>query len=112
MPMTCQGFFALYDLRFLPGDPIFGIPANPNMTDSDKTRRTNEVNDMVGQSSAPPPDNLGIRRKKRAADALRGVVTPPAPASSTLRPIAKSLSDAQPRTLWPILARRCRGHRL
>lgn len=92
IPTTCQSFFAQYDLRFLPGDPIFGIPANPNMTQTEKDRRTADVEKMV--------EELVKRRDKRVSDALAGRVPGANPlpfdaAANSLHSIARRLSAAQ-----------------
>jgi len=84
---TFRCFFAEYDLRFLPGDTRNGIPANLNMTSSQKTLRTTDVNTMV---SALLP-----RRNARAAAARAGSTLSPAAASSALAPMAQRLSTAQ-----------------
>jgi flagellar motor protein MotB len=68
---TFRCFFAEYDLRFLPDDPEIGIPANPNMTGSEKTQRTADVNAMVAA--------LLPRRDARAADALGRAAPGPIP---------------------------------
>lgn len=85
IPTTCQGFFAQYDLRFLPGDPIFGIPANPQL--ASKGQREAEVSAMVGE--------LHPRRDARAAAALLGNIPPAAPVQGGILTIARSLSAAQ-----------------
>ncbi|MCI0537238.1 MAG: DUF2272 domain-containing protein [Verrucomicrobiales bacterium] len=94
LPTNCQTFFAQYDLRFLPGDTILGIPANPNMTVQEKGDRTTQVMTMVGE--------LIRRRDARAKDALdrRGRVTPANPVPfdadpKSLHGIATALSAAQ-----------------
>jgi outer membrane protein OmpA-like peptidoglycan-associated protein len=92
VPTTCQSFFAQYDLRFLPSDPLFGIPANPNMTQAEKNRRSADVGKMV--------QDLVTRRDKRASDALAGNVsrTNPVPldtAADSLHSVARRLSAAQ-----------------
>ena len=85
---TCSSFFAQYDLRFLPGDPVFGIPAHPNMSAALKARRTADVGAMVPE--------LIARRTQRAAAALTGSVPPLRPLSSgALRNSARRLSTAQ-----------------
>jgi outer membrane protein OmpA-like peptidoglycan-associated protein len=79
-------FFTEYDLRFLPGDTRIGIPANPNLTQSQKTARESDVSALV--------PILLVRRNTRAALALRGqVATGPAP--PTLVPRVQRLSNAQ-----------------
>lgn len=92
LPVTCQSFLAQYDLRFMPDDPIFGIPAHPNLTDTEKVRRSNDVLGMVAE--------LERRRAGRAADALVGRVPtfaplPIDPAPDSLRSIATRLSKGQ-----------------
>jgi hypothetical protein len=66
---TCHSFFAQYDLRFLPGDCVFGIPAHPNLPR--KAQREADVNTMAGE--------LTRRRDQRAAAALAGRVPAPRP---------------------------------
>jgi hypothetical protein len=84
---TCHSFFAQYDLRFLPNDPVFGIPAHPNL--ARKAQRTADVNKMAA--------DLSRRRDQRAAAALAGRVPAPRPllVGTALRSIALRLSDAQ-----------------
>ncbi len=84
---TCHSFFAQYDLRFLPDDPVFGIPAHPNL--ANKTRRSADVGTMAAE--------LGRRLAQRAAAALEGRVPAPRPLAvgTALRSIAVRLSDAQ-----------------
>jgi hypothetical protein len=84
---TCHSFFAQYDLRFLPGDPVFGIPAHPNL--ANKAQRTADVSAVAAE--------LVRRRNLRAAAALSGRVptfAPPA-AGSALHASAVRLSRAQ-----------------
>jgi OmpA family len=82
---TCHSFFAQYDLRFLPGDPVFGIPAHPNL--ANKAQRTADVGAIAGE--------LQRRRNLRAAAALASRVPALGPASSALRAAAQRLSSAQ-----------------
>ncbi|CAN7507199.1 OmpA family protein [Variovorax sp. LjRoot130] len=63
---TCNSFFAQYDLRFLPGDPVFGIPAHPNLNAAQKAQRSADVSAMVPE--------LLARRDRRASEALAGRV--------------------------------------
>jgi hypothetical protein len=88
LPNTCQTFFAQYDLRFLPGDPVFGIPAHPNLTPAQKQQRSDDVTAMVAE--------LVRRRDLRASEALQGRAPPsnPVPAGA-LRDSAVRLSSAQ-----------------
>ena len=79
-------FFTEYDLRFLPGNNQIGIPANPNLTQSQKTAREADVNALLPL--------LLVRRNTRAALALSGNVAS-GPAPSALVPVAQRLSDAQ-----------------
>ena len=84
---TCHSFFAQYDLRFLPRDLVFGIPAHPNL--ADRTQRTTDVDTVAAE--------LERRRNLRAAAALTGSVptfAPPA-AGSVLRARVVRLSRAQ-----------------
>jgi outer membrane protein OmpA-like peptidoglycan-associated protein len=86
LPITCNTFFAQYDLRFMPGDPVFGIEAHPNI--ADKKQRTDDVNAVVGR--------LLARRDLRAGEALAGRVPPPRPlAPGALRNSALRLSSGQ-----------------
>jgi hypothetical protein len=87
LPSTHQAFLAQYDLRFLPDDPIFGIPANPNMSSAEKTQRRDDVQRMVGE--------LVPRRDRRAVDALARRTSPALAIPSVLRPVAQRLSTAQ-----------------
>ncbi|MGJ7507425.1 OmpA family protein [Variovorax sp. GT1P44] len=84
----CNAFFAQYDLRFLPGDPIFGVPAYPNLNAAQKAQRNADVGAMVPE--------LLARRDLRASEALAGRV-PPAKAlpAGALRNSALRLSAAQ-----------------
>lgn len=84
---TCHSFFAQYDLRFLPGDPVFGIPAHPNLPN--KAQREADVRAVAAE--------LVRRRDQRAAAALNGRVPSFAPlaAGSALRARALRLSSAQ-----------------
>jgi hypothetical protein len=84
---TCHSFFAQYDLRFLPGDRMFGIPAHPNLPR--KAQREADVNTMAGE--------LIRRRDQRAAAALAGRVPAPRPlvVGTALRSMALRLSQAQ-----------------
>ena len=85
---TCHSFFAQYDLRFLPGDPVFGIPAYPNLSAAQKAQRSADVGAMVPE--------LLARRNQRAAAALAGSVPPLRPLPlGPLRSRALRLSDAQ-----------------
>ncbi|GEM_PF-5188572 len=85
---TCSSFFAQYDLRFLPGDPVFGIPAHPNLSAAQKARRSADVGAMVGE--------LVARRDRRAGAALAGAVpAPKALPPGALRNSALRLSSAQ-----------------
>jgi OmpA family len=83
----CHSFFAQYDLRFLPGDRVFGIPAHPNLPR--KAQREADVKTMAGE--------LTRRRDQRAAAALAGRVPAQRPLAvgTALRSIALRLSDAQ-----------------
>jgi hypothetical protein len=89
IPTTCQSFFAQYDLRFLPGDAVFGIPAHPNLDDATKRQRTADVGGLVGE--------LTTRRDRRASDALAGNTTPAnsLASSSPLFARARRLSTSQ-----------------
>lgn len=88
LPTTCNTFFAQYDLRFLPGDPVFGIPAHPNLSAAQKTQRSADVSAMVGE--------LIARRDLRASEALAGrVPAPKALPPGALRNSALRLSAAQ-----------------
>lgn len=88
LPTTCQTFFAQYDLRFLPGDPVFGIPAHPNLSIAEKAQRSADVTAMVGE--------LITRRDRRASEALAGRVPAPVALSpGALRSRALRLSAAQ-----------------
>lgn len=84
---TCHSFFAQYDLRFLPGDPVFGIPAHPNLPD--KVQRQADVSAVAAE--------LVRRRALRAAAALAGSVPRllPLAAGSALRARVVRLSRAQ-----------------
>lgn len=84
---TCHGFFAQYDLRFLPGDAVFGIPAHPNL--ANKAQREADVRAVAAE--------LVRRRDQRAAVALIGGVKvfPGLAAGSALRASALRLSRAQ-----------------
>lgn len=85
---TCQSFFAQYDLRFLPGDPVFGIPAHPNLDTVQRAQRTVDVEAVVPE--------LLARRDRRASEALAGRAVParPLPAGA-LRDSASRLSTGQ-----------------
>jgi len=86
LPTTCNSFFAQYDLRFLPGNRVFGIPAHPNVVD--KTQRTGDVGAIAAE--------LVTRRDRRAAAALTGTVPPSRSLPiGTLRNRAIRLSTAQ-----------------
>lgn len=67
LPSTCQTFFAQYDLRFLPGDAILGIPAHPNI--ADKSGRETKV---LGVARGL----LEGRMNTRATLALSGTIAP------------------------------------
>ena len=84
----CHAFFAQYDLRFLPGDPKFGIPAYPNLNAAQKAQRSADVGALVPE--------LLARRNLRASEALAGRV-PPARAlpAGALRNSALRLSAGQ-----------------
>jgi len=83
---TCSSFFAQYDLRFLPDDPVFGIPAHPNLRAP--KQRKKDVLAMVGE--------LLARRDLRAREALAGRMPPPKPLpAGALRNSALRLSAAQ-----------------
>ncbi|MDM0075109.1 OmpA family protein [Variovorax sp. J2P1-59] len=84
----CNAFFAQYDLRFLPGDPKFGIPAYPNLNAAQKAQRSADVGALVPE--------LLARRNLRASEALAGRV-PPAKAlpPGALRNSALRLSAGQ-----------------
>lgn len=85
---TCSSFFAQYDLRFLPGDPVFGIPAHPNLSAALKAQRSADVLAMVPE--------LIARRDQRAAAALASSVPAPRPPPvGTLRSRALRLSTGQ-----------------
>lgn len=88
LPTTCNSFFAQYDLRFLPGDTVFGIPAHPNLSTGQKDQRSKDVNAMVLE--------LRARRDLRASEALAGrIPAPKALPRGALRSSALRLSDAQ-----------------
>ncbi|MBC7454599.1 MAG: OmpA family protein [Massilia sp.] len=88
LPITCSSFFAQYDLRFLPGDPLFGIPAHPNLSAVQQALRSADVGAMVGE--------LLARRDRRASEALAGrVPAPRALPPGALRNSAQRLSKAQ-----------------
>jgi len=92
IPITCQSFFAQYDLRFLPSDPLFGLPANPDMTQKERDDRGADVGKMV--------DELILRRDQRASAALarRIPAANPVPFDATadsLHSRARRLSAAQ-----------------
>jgi outer membrane protein OmpA-like peptidoglycan-associated protein len=87
LPSTHQAFLAQYDLRFLPDDPIFGIPANPNMSPAEKAQRGDDVQRMVGE--------LVSRRDRRAVDALARRNSRTLAVPSVLRAVAERLSTAQ-----------------
>lgn len=87
LPSTHQAFLAQYDLRFLPDDPIFGIPANPNMSSAEKAQRSVDVQRMVGE--------LVSRRDRRAVDALARRTSSALAVPSVLRAVAQRLSTAQ-----------------
>lgn len=84
---TCHSFFAQYDLRFLPSDPVFGIPAHPNLPN--KAQREADVRAVAAE--------LVRRRDQRAAVALIGGVKTLSAlaAGSALRAGALRLSSAQ-----------------
>ena len=84
---TCHSFFAQYDLRFLPADPVFGIQAHPNL--AHKAQREADVNRVAAE--------LLRRRDIRAAVALTGGIATFAPfaAGSALRASVVRLSRAQ-----------------
>ena len=84
---SCHSFLAQYDLRFLPGDRVFGIPAHPNLPR--KAQRAADVGALVGE--------LLRRRDQRAAAALQGRVPALAPLAvgTALRSSALRLSAAQ-----------------
>ena len=85
---TCHSFFAQYDLRFLPGDPVFGLPAYPNLSTAQKAQRSADVGAMVGE--------LLARRDARASAALAGrIPAPKALPRGALRSSALRLSAAQ-----------------
>jgi outer membrane protein OmpA-like peptidoglycan-associated protein len=86
LPFTCNAFFAQYDLRFKPGDPAFGIPVHPNI--SNKTQRTDDVNAVANE--------LSNRLDLRASEALLGRVPPSGPLPpGALRNSTLRLSAAQ-----------------
>jgi len=88
IPITCSSFFAQYDLRFLPGDALFGIPAHPNLNAAQQALRSADVNAMVGE--------LLARRDRRASEALAArVPAPRALPPGALRNRAQRLSAAQ-----------------
>jgi outer membrane protein OmpA-like peptidoglycan-associated protein len=80
-------FFTNYDLRFLPGDPSIGIPANPNLTPAQKSLRTADVTAVLPE--------LLRRRNARAIAALSRRVLPAAPAPAPIVPAVVRLSRAQ-----------------
>lgn len=91
---TCQAFLAQYDLRTLPGDASFGVPANPSLTAAEKLLREADVLAFA----APPTQELVIRRDARATAATSGTTgtVPTGTAVPTsLRPAAERLSEAQ-----------------
>lgn len=86
LPVTCNSFLAQYDLRFMPGDPVYGIDAHPNI--SDKQQRSDDVNAVVAL--------LLTRRDLRASEALAGNVPAPNPlAPGALRDSVLRLSVGQ-----------------
>jgi hypothetical protein len=96
MACTCSGFFREYELRFNPGSPNFGVPANKRMSAAQKAQRTSDVTAMVAE--------LLPRRDRRAADALAGLTTAATPVTGTALAIARRLSAAQAdlyRTCFP-----------
>jgi hypothetical protein len=86
-PIVARAFFAEYDLRFLPGDPQFGIPANKSMSPATKAARSADVTAMVSE--------LQKRLNDRVTDALArrgmGAVKVPSPLDAR----ARRLSGAQ-----------------
>jgi OmpA family len=85
---TCHSFFAQYDLRFLPGDPVFGLPAYPNLNAAQKAQRSADVGAMVGE--------LLARRDARTSAALAGrIPAPKALPRGALRSSALRLSAGQ-----------------
>jgi hypothetical protein len=89
VPNTSQSFFAQYDVRTLPGDDLFGLDGNPDLSDAVKTSRATEVTDVANL--------LAIRRNRRAADARVAKITAAAalPATHPLRAAATDLSKVQ-----------------
>jgi outer membrane protein OmpA-like peptidoglycan-associated protein len=83
----CASFFAEYELRFNPGSPNFGIPANTRMAPAEKAQRSADVLAMVNE--------LLPRRDRRATDALRGLTMPALPVTGNTLAIARRLSAGQ-----------------
>ncbi len=80
-------FFAEYDFRFLPGDPVLGLPANNKMSPPEKSLR---VADLVLVS-----DLLTERAINRFDEAKKGLAFVGRPTSLALRPRVVRLSWAQ-----------------